>query len=154
MAIKDYSLLAAQPASVAGSEGQTRDDIVISAVVNDSGQSFVISRYGDMIWELWPFFEQANVQPSRKRVNWANIPAQFRQSCKAVLYRYWMVGIPGFVRPIGSTIVRVAASMQGLSRYLDKRGLTGFGQVQPLHLTNFLHEQEPVSYTHLRAHET
>ena len=53
-----------------------------------------------------------------------------------------MVGIPGFVRPIGSTIVRVAASMQGLSRYLDKRGLTGFGQVQPLHLTNFLHEQE------------
>lgn len=142
MPVRDYTVLAEQPLSVAAARSEAaRDAIVVSAVIDPQGQSVIISRYGDSVWELWPFFDQANVQPARKRVEWGKIPSQFRDSCKAVLYRYWMVGVPGFTRPVASTIVRISVAMQGVTRYLNKMALRGFSQVQPIHLTNFLHER-------------
>ena len=141
MAIRDYTLLAEQPVSSNDLTQKERDEIVISAVLDDAGQRLVLSRYSDMVWELWPFFDQANVQPARKRIDWSGMPAQFREPCKAVLYRYWMMGTPGVERPNASTLVRMASAQLQVVKYLDSRRLTSLLDVHPLHIANFLHEQ-------------
>ena len=35
------------------------------------GATQVLSRYRDDVWELWPYFEQSNLTPSSKRIDWA-----------------------------------------------------------------------------------
>lgn len=140
MAIKDYSLLAEQPLSTHLLHHRKRNEIVISAVVDDAGERHVLSRYSDTVWELWPFFDQANIQAARKRIDWDSMPSQFREPCKAVVYRYWMGGTPGSTRPTANTLVGTATTLRRLLTYLDKHGVGSLLEVHPLHITNFLYE--------------
>ncbi len=58
--VKAYQLLADQPASLAGLSAEDRAQVVVSAVLDDEGQSHVISRVGDLEWNLWPFVSTPN----------------------------------------------------------------------------------------------
>ena len=49
------------------------DATVISSVLDDAGREVVLSRYGDDQWELWPYFQQSNVSPSAKKIDWRSI---------------------------------------------------------------------------------
>jgi len=53
-------------------------DLVVSSAPGPAGATQVLSRYRDDVWELWPYFEQSNLTPSSKRIDWANVPEQFR----------------------------------------------------------------------------
>lgn len=140
---KSYQLLEAQPSS-AGEfvSDESRFSIVISAVSDASGFQHVLSRYGDDIWEMWPFFDQSNVPPSSKKINWNVVPVEFRSVCKVIVYRYWMVGLPGARRPGASTLRRAVQNLGVFMRYLKGMGISCLGEVRPLHISNYVHQKK------------
>ncbi|MES2361484.1 MAG: tyrosine-type recombinase/integrase [Pseudomonadota bacterium] len=144
---KDYSLLAEQPQGVAELLQDSRQSVVISAVTDSGGVSHVLSRYADPVWELWPFFDQPNVDPRMKRLDWTRIPSGFVEACKAVMYRYWMVGLPGKKRPKARTLEGLLNQMALFTRYLDRFGVESLANVQPLHISNYVHESRSQGLT-------
>ena len=141
---KAYGLLAKQPVSAKDMHAEQRDEIVISAVVDKCGATYVISRFGDTVWELWPFYEQSNRQPGEKRINWERIPEDFRDVCKAVSYRYWMVGLPGVKKPKATTLLRFVRDLITFTRYLHDIGIDSMSDVRQLHIANYVHEQKSI----------
>jgi len=141
MPTKNYSLLAQQPLGADLCGDPQRDDIVVSALVDERGERHILSRFGDGVWELSPFFTQANIQAGCKRINWSRVPMPFRSGIKAVLYRYWVAGVPGWGRPSAPTLTRTLGSLLPFLRYLDEHKITVLSQVQALHVHNFLKAQ-------------
>jgi hypothetical protein len=141
MPTKDYTLLAQQPHSANWLSDSARDAIVISAIVDGRGQRHVLSRFGDLVWEMWPFFEQANVSASGKQLNLSRIPEQFRDAVKAVLYRYWVAGMPDCAPPSANTLRTSFEALLPFLRYLEEHHLTALSQVQAIHVHNFLQER-------------
>ena len=92
---KAYELLAGQPASLAGLPMEERGNVVVSAVLDDAGNTVVLSRVGDLVWEMWPFVTTPNTAKYRKRLDWSDIPQSYREACQNVLYHYWKVGRSG-----------------------------------------------------------
>ncbi|MFC3148346.1 tyrosine-type recombinase/integrase [Piscinibacterium candidicorallinum] len=135
----DVHTLSAQLDSAARGQGV---EVVVSAVVDSSGVQHVVSRYGDDLWDLWPFFEQSNVQGGRKTIDWGSFPESFKPDCKAVLYRYWKVGMPNGVEPpLATTIRRHATALLPFTRFLATVGVATFADVRPIHCTSFIHVQ-------------
>lgn len=89
---KAYGVLADQPASLAGLSPEERAQVVVSAVLNDAGGTFVVSRVGDIMWQLWPFVTTPNTRASHKHLDWSGIPEPYREAVQNVLYAYWRVG--------------------------------------------------------------
>lgn len=146
-ATKDYSLLADQPSSVADLDQKRRNATVISAVSDVDGISHVLSRFGDHVWEMWPFFDQPNLDPGMKRLDWSRIPESFVEACKAAMYRYWVVGLPGKNRPKARTLEGLLGQMALFTRYLDRLGVRKLASVQPLHISNYVHESKALGLT-------
>lgn len=119
-------------------------DLVVSSAPGPAGATQVLSRYRDDVWELWPYFEQWNLTPSSKRIDWANVPEQFRAECKAVVYRYWKEGLPGTTPPIARSIVMLTWHMVVVFKYLAQLGVRGLGQVHPIHISGFIHHRRTV----------
>ena len=142
MTNRDESLLEAQPYSAAELHANERANIVICAVVNDSGSSTVISCYGDDVWELWPFFEQANRSDSEKQIDWRKVPKDFSEVLKAVLYRYWKVGRPGLLKPVAGTLRDAAVRITVFLRFLNECNIKTLGQTRPIHIANFVQAQK------------
>src|ERR1039457_1825535 len=101
---KAYGVLAQQPVDVAALTAKQCANIIISAITDPDGTLHILSRYEDMVWELWPNFEQANVSDCKMKIDWSCIPEDYRDACKAVTYRWWMVGTPGFKPPSAGTL--------------------------------------------------
>lgn len=131
-----FTLLSQQPTAVRELSEDDRSHIVISAVVSD-GIETVISRYGDMVWNLWPFFKQSNVSEAKKRINWEGVPAGFINTVKAIAYRYWMVGAPGRGRPKAVTVTRLINYLTPFLRWLLEVGIQQLSEVRPLHISSF-----------------
>jgi site-specific recombinase XerD len=144
---KDYSLLAEQPSSVADLDQKRRNGTVISAVSDVRGISHVLSRFGDPVWDMWPFFDQPNVDPGSTRLDWNRMPQSFVEACKAAMYRYWVVGLPGKKRPKARTLENLLGQMALFTRYLDRMGVRKLADVQPLHITNYVHESKSLGLT-------
>lgn len=53
--LKAYDVLIAQPVTANGLSPEERDAIVISAIINEKGETLVLSRFGDAQWDLRPF---------------------------------------------------------------------------------------------------
>lgn len=141
---KAYGLLAEQPLSVADIFPDQRQSIVISAIIDSYGNTHVLSRYGDLTWEMWPFFAQSNVNQAQKKIDWERIPENFREVCKAVTYRYWMVGLPGSKPPAAASLRNFLNHLVVFTRYLKGLGIGSMASVRPLHLSNYVHEQKVV----------
>jgi site-specific recombinase XerD len=117
---------------------------VISSVTDASGLEVVISRYGDDGWELWPYFEQSNISPSAKKIDWRPIPVWQRSEFKAVAYRYWTEGLPGMGRPIARSVVQLVEKLRTFGEYLAMVGVARFAEVHPIHLSGFIHHRTTV----------
>jgi hypothetical protein len=97
---KAYDLLVSQPVSTTGLSRQERSGIVISAVADADGSAHAVSRFGDSIWDLRPYFEQSNVAECFKFIAWpTDCPASLVDDCKAVLYAWFKHGLPGVKPP-------------------------------------------------------
>jgi site-specific recombinase XerD len=122
---------------------------IISTCLDKAGETVVLSVYGDDVWELWPHFQQSNLAPSQKRINWTTIAAELREPCKAALYRYWRQGNAGLVRPGARTLVQRAVHLSTFCGYLVDRGVQRLRDVQPIHIANFIHHRKTVD--HIKA---
>ena len=138
---KAYGLLVEQPLSVAGLDELTRSDVVISAV-SDGGQERVLSRYGDLVWEMWPFVTTPNAHESNKRLNWSRIPEPFREASKAIVFRYWRVGTEGSTPPGVASLKHFVGHLAIFFRYLETVGVASLADVRPIHITNYVHAQK------------
>ena len=141
---KAYGLLAEQPPSAADIVLDQRRKIVISAIVDKDGNTIILSRYGERLWDLWPFFEQSNVVASDMKIDWARMPESFYDVCKAVTYRYWMVGLPGVKPPAASSLSRFFDQLVSFTGYLARVGIGSMAKVRPLHISNYVQEQKVV----------
>jgi site-specific recombinase XerD len=139
--IKAYDLLAAQPIAATGLSEKERNLIVISAIADASGQEHVLSRFGDDVWDLRPFFEQSNAIESQKKIVWPDdCPAALVADCKAVLYAWFKRGFAGSRPPIARTISGVVVrSAVPLMRWLYALGVSRFDQISPIHVSNYIH---------------
>ncbi len=111
---------------------------VVSSYMDDAGKEVVLSRFHDVVWQLWPYFQQSNIAPSAQRIDWSKVPPQFRDECKHVVFRYWTEGNPGLARPIANTVVKLVEKLRVLCKYLHSVGISSFQQVHPIHLTGFI----------------
>jgi hypothetical protein len=138
---KAYGLLVDQTLSVAGLDEMTRNDIVISAVM-DGDRERVLSRYGDLVWEMWPFITTPNIKENQKRLDWACIPEPYREVCKAVVFRYWRVGTEGSIRPGVVGLRKLLINLATFCRFLEAFSIASLGQVHPIHIAHYVHAQK------------
>lgn len=115
--------------------------LIISSAMGPAGDTQILSRYDDDVWELWPYFDQSNVTPGNKRIDWARVPEQFKEGCKAVVYRYWKEGLPGATPPIARSIVALTTHLTVLFNFLAALGVRGLSQVHPIHISGFIHHR-------------
>ncbi|QOU02572.1 MULTISPECIES: tyrosine-type recombinase/integrase [Pseudomonas fluorescens group] len=139
--LKAYDVLIAQPLTANGLSPAERNAIVISAIVNELGETLVLSRFGDAQWDLRPFFDQANVAPSYKFINWdMSMPQALIDDCKAVAYAWFKRGLPGSKPPIARGITTFAvASVMPFIRWLNNLEVSRFADVRPIHISNYVH---------------
>jgi site-specific recombinase XerD len=141
---KAYGVLADRPLSVLEVSPDQRKDIIISAVIDANGKTLVLSRLGDIVWKLWPFFAQSNVAPARMEIQWTRIPEVFREVCQAVTYRYWRFGIPGWQPPKAATLCKFVQDLVTFTNYIHGLGIRSMADVRPIHVANYVHEQKMV----------
>lgn len=56
---------------------------VVSEVIDDHGHKHVLSRFGDIRWDLTPYFEQSNVPESMKTIVWpVDVPPSLLKDTK------------------------------------------------------------------------
>lgn len=144
---KAYELLAGQPESLASLTSEERNEVVISAVRDDAGNTVVLSRVKDMVWELWPFVATPNTPANKKRLDWSGIPAPYREACQNVLYAYWKCGRDGWVPPGVSRLRDTLNELRVFCRYVAAIGLPSLADLQPLHVANFIHLQKSAGLT-------
>ncbi len=63
------------------------------------------------------------------------------------MYRYWVVGLPGKKRPKARTLEGLLGQMAIFTRYLDRLGVRKLANVQPLHISNYVHESKALGLT-------
>ena len=139
--LKAYDVLIAQPITANGLSAAERDAIVISAIVNEQGETLVLSKLGDPQWDLRPFFDQANVAEYFKFINWdVSLPQALIDDCKAVTYAWFKRGMPRSKPPIARGITTLAvASVMPFMRWLKDLGVERFSDVRPIHISNYVH---------------
>ncbi|WP_120968795.1 tyrosine-type recombinase/integrase [Comamonas sp. lk] len=137
-----YELLAGQPVSLVGLSVEERNNVVVSAVLDEANNIVVISRVGDPVWEMWPYFSTPNTPNSMKRLGWSAIPETYREACQNVLYHYWKVGRPGMGQPAGSMLLKTLLNLGVFCRFVASLELESLADVQPLHIANFVHRQK------------
>jgi site-specific recombinase XerD len=138
---KAYDLLAAQPVSSKGLSAPEKSNIVVSAVAEMDGSLHVLSRFGDLIWDFRPYFEQSNVADGHKYIPWpSDCPQELVDDCKAVLYAWFKRGLPGSKPPVAMGICQAAiASAIPMMRWLMTLNIKRFDQVKPIHVSNYVH---------------
>lgn len=141
-AIKAYGLLSEQPSSVVGIPQSKRSEVVISALTDPQGGDYILSRFGDDIWNLSPFVPNMNTKNGEKTIRWGRIPAAFVDDCKSVLYAYWKLGRPGWALPTIGTLRLTVDSFSKFTVYLESMEIQSLADVQPLHISNFIHQQK------------
>lgn len=139
---KAYALLADQPPSLAGLSREERAQVVVSAVLDDAGNTVVISRAGDLKWQLWPFVTMPNTKNSEKTLDWSLLPEPYREASQNVLYAYWKQGRPGLKLPVVSSLLKVLKRLTILCRYARALNLASLADLRPLHIANFVHDQK------------
>lgn len=141
---KDYGVLADQVVSLAGLSSDERANVVISAVLDDDGNTIVLSRVKDLVWEMWPYVDRPNLSSAQKRLDWSIIPAPYRETCQNVLYRYWKVGRSGVTTPTVTSLFGTLAYLGCFCRFAEKHNLESLAYMGALHIANFVYEQKKI----------
>lgn len=139
---KAYELLANQPDSLTGLSPEDRASVVVSAELDDDGNTQVNSRVGDLVWDLSQYVTTPNTRDCDKRLNWSRIPEIYRAACQNVLYRYWKVGRSGWAPPGVASLLSALNHLASFCRHIESLRLRSFADVQPLHIANYVHAQK------------
>jgi integrase len=104
------------------------------------GKRMVVSRYGDDIWDFYPYIPQDNLPPGTKKLSWRiklpdgrflTDPVHHRllESAKDFIWAGFMSPPEGRARPKALTIIKNARHVAPLLRWMVTRGLTRFAEL-------------------------
>jgi integrase len=113
----------------------------VSIAVMPGGEQVIVSRYGDDLWDFWPYLPHENKSDSAKLVDWSfelgngtrltdSENHTLLTSCKDFIWSYFAEPVEGRKRPGMTTIVKhVNAPLRTLLRWMVSRGYTQFRDV-------------------------
>ena len=85
------------------------------------------------VWDLSPYVHTANTARSETLIRWAKVPQGFVPAVKLILYRYWMVGRPGGIRPTAKSVVLRFYAIARFLRWVSTLGAQRLADISPLH---------------------
>lgn len=114
----------------------TRNNLIVS-LQRVNGELRVVSRYGDDIW--WPMGATTNVQKSRTKMDFTTVPVPFRDTLRAVMYRFLRRGAAGQRRPGAATLVRTQREMVAFLRFVASLEIDSMQHITPLICSQYVH---------------
>lgn len=91
------------------------------------GHTVVVSCYADIQWKM--VGQPTNKPPSDQIMNFARAPAAFRETMKAIAYRYMCQGREGQRRPSDRAIVKLLRDAEPFLKYLESLGIERLADV-------------------------
>lgn len=110
----------------------------LTYVVAPDGERHVLSRYGDDHIDMSPYLKNP-AQPQR-HIDMTLYPERWRNSVTDLLIAFWRYGRPGQRAPKASTLLNKAVLLVPFVRWLDKKKVSGFSAVRPVHMTSFVEQ--------------
>lgn len=114
-----------------------RDNQPVSITNQNDGTTLVISRFGDLVWDLYPYIPQENLKPGNKVIIWS-IPLPDGQfltdpehslllnSAKEFIWSLFTDPIEGSKRPKMVTLIKKFKYMKFLLRWMVSVGIKDF----------------------------
>ncbi|MEO8062397.1 MAG: integrase [Pseudomonadota bacterium] len=97
-----------------------RNALIVSSCVID-GQPVIVSRYGDKQWRM--VNHPTNKVPAEQIIHFDRVPASFRETMRAIAYRYLQRGRAGQKRPGPRAVVKLVHDASLFLRYLESRSV-------------------------------
>jgi len=119
--------LQTQPVDTRRLNGVDRNLLVVSAL-NIEGNWQVVSRYGDLIWIFYG--GTTNKKASFRAFNFALFPEAYRETMKAVIYRYLRRGRSDGKQPAIATLRTLFDNSVPFLKFLDARGKVSLEEAQ------------------------
>ena len=116
--------------------GSERDSLIISMRKVD-GVWRIRSRYGENVW--WLVGATTNVTLSRTKLDFTKVPSPFRESLKAMLYRFMRAGSDGGKRPGAATVAGRFNKMLPFLLHVHGLGISTLNGISPLVCSNYVH---------------
>jgi integrase len=129
----------------------------VSVALMPGAEQLVVSRYGDDVWDFWPYFPQENKSNCAKRVDWSfdlgngtrltdSENALLLRSCKDFVWSYFAEPVEGRKRPGMTTVVKhVNSTVRIFLRWMVSRGYTQFQHVDGHAMEYVAHARAGVS---------
>jgi len=129
------------PAAIKSLPFEEKQQWPVSVALTQDGEKITISRYGDNIWDFWPYIPQENKPNSGKKINWAyQLPdgefltspkhSALLESCKDFVWSLYTFPIPGRRSPRMSTLVSMARGpLRKLLIWMSHQGMTQFREL-------------------------
>ena len=121
-----------QKALQSAQTGAIDAEAVITGMRLTDGSWHVLSRYGDPVWTLPDSLFAASVMDSKKKLNFARVPTIYRETLRACMARYILLGAEGRVRPRGGTVFYFFENTLRFLAWLDDKGGRPLRAVTPL----------------------
>lgn len=109
----------------------------VSVAMQPDGSSLVVSRFGDLLWDWYPYLPNANLPSSRKRLDWRiQLPdgspltdprhAQLLDAAKDFLWSLFAQPIEGRKRPHLRSLIAKSFPLILLLRWMVRAGISRF----------------------------
>lgn len=104
------------------------------------GETLVLSRFGDPVWDFRPYFKTANSTAGSCRILWntRGLPDSLVTSCKEATLAYWMYGLYGAKRPEVRTVVNFGIKLLAFAGWLHERGIQRFRDINEQVASDYL----------------
>lgn len=117
------------PRDVRGLAWQERDALIISTRTIE-GRCIALSRYADWRWHL--VGQPTNRLPADQTLNFDVVSPVWRETMKAILYRYLCRGREGQKRPSPRGVIKLFRDACPFLRHLDRLGIVRLADVTPM----------------------
>lgn len=102
--------------------------------------TLVVSRFGDVIWDFYPYIRQENIPANKKQIDWRiALPdgrlltdpahAALLESAKDFIWSLFADPVEGRKRPTMLTLTNKASALKPLLRWMVRLGITRFADV-------------------------
>jgi integrase len=122
-----------------------KDDLPVAVSLLPDGAPIVVSRFGDYVWDFYPYIPQENLPPAEKQVDWRiALPdgrlltdpehAGLLRATKEFIWSLFADPVEGRARPTMLTLCRKVNDSKLLLRWMVRLGLKRFAELAGLTL--------------------
>jgi len=133
-----HDLLLAQPNSLIGLSQQERARLVVTAVADVDGEEYVVSRFGDAVWDLSSELPAKNLTVGARKIYWPlDVPEELLADAKAAMYCALRNGRYGR-RWSGRSVLSCARAALPLLRWMKTINISQFSDLRALQLADYI----------------